>query len=153
MKHNIYVMRKFTKLIENNLQQNYIVSADITMEIDADNEGEATYKANEMLDENGYVIHYTISSVQKMDQFNEQVESTEWLEVNGFLRRKYEFDNFKESIDFVNKVAELSEKEQHHPRINIKFNEVTLLFKTNKENKITELDHEMAKKVDDIYNN
>ena len=88
MKHNIYVMRKFTKLIENNLQQNYIVSADITMEIDADNEGEATYKVNEMLDENGYVIHYTISSVQKMDQFNEQVESTEWLEVNGFLRRK-----------------------------------------------------------------
>lgn len=146
-------MRKFTQVVESNNDTTYRITADITLFIDAQSDGEASYKADSILGSIDEQADFAIKNIEKSTDKTifESVESPQWTEINGFLRRQFEFDDFKGSIDFVNKVAELSEKEQHHPRINIKFNQVTLLFKTNKVGKITEIDHEMAKKVDDLY--
>lgn len=42
------------------------------------------------------------------------------------IRREFKFNNFKESIKFVNKVSELAESEGHHPDIHIFYNKVRL---------------------------
>src|SRR3989338_1832998 len=37
----------------------------------------------------------------------------------GKVVRRFKFKNFKEAINFVNKVADLAEEEDHHPNISI----------------------------------
>ena len=42
-----------------------------------------------------------------------------WHSERGELRRTYDFSNFKESLRFVNAVAAIAEREQHHPDIGL----------------------------------
>ena len=42
-----------------------------------------------------------------------------WSVVDGKLEKQYMFENFVESISFVKKIAEIAEKEGHHPDIEI----------------------------------
>lgn len=75
----------------------------------------------------------------------------EWELVDiPFLKRTYEFESFKEALEFVNKVAEISENVNHHPDIFISFNKVNLNIYTHETNSITELDFELAKKIDEL---
>lgn len=75
----------------------------------------------------------------------------EWELVDvPFLKRTYEFESFKEALEFVNKVADISENVNHHPDIFISFNKVNLNIYTHDTNSITELDFELAKKIDEL---
>ena len=65
-----------------------------------------------------------------------------------FLKRTYEFDNFKNALEFVNIVADISEKLSHHPDIFISYNKVNLNIYTHDTNSLTELDFELAQKID-----
>ena len=67
-----------------------------------------------------------------------------------FLKRTYEFESFKEALEFVNKVADISENVNHHPDIFISFNRVNLNIYTHDTNSITELDFELAQKIDEL---
>jgi 4a-hydroxytetrahydrobiopterin dehydratase len=40
----------------------------------------------------------------------------------------------------------------HHPEITNVYNKVTLKLKTHDKDSITELDHQMRKKIDDLFN-
>ncbi len=69
-----------------------------------------------------------------IDPFNkEEVDKylamlqTPWAVINSKkLSKEFKFDDFKGSIDFVNKVAEIAEKEGHHPDIYIFYNKVKI---------------------------
>jgi 4a-hydroxytetrahydrobiopterin dehydratase len=75
----------------------------------------------------------------------------EWELINvPFLKRTYEFESFKEALEFVNKVAEISESVKHHPDIFISFNKVNLNIYTHDTNSLTELDFRLAKKIDEL---
>jgi 4a-hydroxytetrahydrobiopterin dehydratase len=151
-------MRTFSKIVEQQSTKRYYkISADITLAIKSDSEGEAGYHADSILGGVKEQIDFTINNIEEIhiDQYNslfESVESPSWIEKDGYLERTFEFGSFMESIDFVNKIAKLSEDNSHHPKIAINFNQVKLLFKTNKEDSITDIDRKMAKKVDDIFN-
>lgn len=72
-----------------------------------------------------------------------------WKEKNKKLTKNFEFKNFTKALSFVNKVGELAEKQNHHPDILIhdyKFVQITLF--THSENKITQKDRTLAKKID-----
>jgi 4a-hydroxytetrahydrobiopterin dehydratase len=43
----------------------------------------------------------------------------EWPVVEGALERTFELPSFPEAIAFVNRVAELAERENHHPDVTI----------------------------------
>jgi 4a-hydroxytetrahydrobiopterin dehydratase len=49
-----------------------------------------------------------------------------WEEIDGALQREFRFDDFAGAIDFVNRIAEVSERANHHPDIAIHWNRVTL---------------------------
>jgi 4a-hydroxytetrahydrobiopterin dehydratase len=69
-----------------------------------------------------------------------------WSEVNGALEREFRFGDFRGAIDFVNRVAELSEDANHHPDISISHNKVTLRWWTHTAGGITDRDRELAER-------
>jgi len=70
----------------------------------------------------------------------------DWQEVDGALERTFEFPSFPEAIGFVNRVAELAERENHHPDIAVSYKKVTLRWTTHSAGGITERDRELADK-------
>jgi 4a-hydroxytetrahydrobiopterin dehydratase len=50
----------------------------------------------------------------------------------------------------VNGVAEIAEEEDHHPDIDIRYSKVTLRLSTHSEGGLTDLDFEIAEKIDTL---
>jgi 4a-hydroxytetrahydrobiopterin dehydratase len=67
-----------------------------------------------------------------------------WDEVDGALEREFTFDTFPGSIAFVNAVARLAERENHHPDIRIAYKKVTLRWSTHTAGGITDRDRDLA---------
>ena len=68
-----------------------------------------------------------------------------WSEVDGALERRFELEDFKTALAFVNRVGELAESENHHPDITIQYNRVTLRWWTHTAGGITDRDVELAR--------
>jgi 4a-hydroxytetrahydrobiopterin dehydratase len=73
-----------------------------------------------------------------------------WREVDGALERELAFADFAEALAFVNRVGELAEAENHHPDIAIHWNRVTLRWWTHVKDAITDRDHELARRTNDL---
>ena len=66
------------------------------------------------------------------------------------IERTFEFDDFTQAIDFVNAVAEIAEEEEHHPDIDVRWNKVHLILSTHSEGGLTDLDFQVAEKIDTL---
>ena len=78
-------------------------------------------------------------------------EIPEWELDEGKVVRRFKLKDFREAIDFVNKVANLAEDENHHPNISIYgWNKVKLTFFTHAIKGLSENDFIMAAKVNKI---
>ena len=73
----------------------------------------------------------------------------EWTETSGSIQRTYLFNDFLESMAFVNRVAAMAESAQHHPDILIRYGKVTLTLSTHDAGGITEKDFALAKAADE----
>ncbi len=83
------------------------------------------------------------------DQIETELEKVpEWAEINGQIQRTFQFEDFDQSISFVNKIAAYSEEVQHHPDILIRYNKVTLTVSTHDAGGITHKDFELAAKAE-----
>jgi 4a-hydroxytetrahydrobiopterin dehydratase len=71
---------------------------------------------------------------------------SDWIEVDGALERTFELDSFPAAIAFVDRVAELAERENHHPDIHVSYRKVTLRWTTHSAGGITDRDREMAER-------
>jgi len=60
------------------------------------------------------------------------------------------FKDFKEAMEFVNKVAGLAEKEGHHPDIAINYSKVRLVLWTHAIGGLSENDFILAAKIDEV---
>jgi 4a-hydroxytetrahydrobiopterin dehydratase len=74
-----------------------------------------------------------------------------WTVRSKAIRRRFEFREFTESVDFVNRVAGKAERSNHHPDIDIRWNKVTLTLSTHSEGGLTAKDFSMALECDAIY--
>ena len=74
----------------------------------------------------------------------------EWELEKKHIERTFEFDDFSESIDFVNGVAEMAEDEEHHPYIDIRYNKVRLVLTTHSKGGLTYLDFGLAELIDPL---
>src|SRR5262249_39324242 len=66
------------------------------------------------------------------------------------IERTFEFDDLVDAIDFVDRVAEVSEEEEHHPDIDIRYNKVRLVLSTHSKGGLTELDFNLAERIDTL---
>ena len=73
-----------------------------------------------------------------------------WEIKDGHVFRQFKFKNFRESISFVNKVAEIAEAEGHHPDMAIHYNKVTIELWTHAVNGLSENDFILAAKINKI---
>jgi 4a-hydroxytetrahydrobiopterin dehydratase len=73
-----------------------------------------------------------------------------WEEIDGALERTYELDSFADAIAFVDRVAELADRENHHPHIAVDYKKVTLRWWTHSADAITERDRELAARCDEL---
>ncbi|MDB6017004.1 MAG: pterin-4-alpha-carbinolamine dehydratase [Pedosphaera sp.] len=64
------------------------------------------------------------------------------------LERDYEFKNFREALDFTNRVGALAEQVNHHPDIYLAWGKVKLTLWTHTIDGLTESDFVFAAKVD-----
>jgi 4a-hydroxytetrahydrobiopterin dehydratase len=74
----------------------------------------------------------------------------EWELEKNQIERTFEFDDFVEAIDFVDRVAEVAEEEEHHPDIDIRYNKVRLAVSTHSKGGLTELDFNLAERIDTL---
>jgi 4a-hydroxytetrahydrobiopterin dehydratase len=61
--------------------------------------------------------------------------------------REFELPSFRAAIEFVGRLAELAESEDHHPDIDIRYRQVTVRWTTHSAGGITEKDREMAERT------
>ena len=67
------------------------------------------------------------------------------------LYKKFKFVDFTQAIQFINQIAELATRVNHHPSILNIYNVVEIWLCTHDENnEITAKDHELAKMIDEI---
>jgi 4a-hydroxytetrahydrobiopterin dehydratase len=64
------------------------------------------------------------------------------------LEKEYKFGNFREALDFTNRVGELAERQNHHPDIYLAWGKVRLTIWTHKIDGLTESDFVFAAKAD-----
>ncbi len=73
-----------------------------------------------------------------------------WKISGGDITRTFELKDFVHSMGFVNSVALLAEKANHHPDIDIRWNKVTLALSTHSEGGLTEKDFTLAREINGI---
>jgi 4a-hydroxytetrahydrobiopterin dehydratase len=76
-----------------------------------------------------------------------------WQLEGKTITKKYEFPSFPEAIRFVNKVADLAERADHHPDILINYRRVTLTLSTHSEGGLTKKDFQLAGQIEKISGN
>jgi 4a-hydroxytetrahydrobiopterin dehydratase len=69
------------------------------------------------------------------------------------ITRTFTFPDFKQALDFVNRVGGLAEEQGHHPDILLTWGKAQITLWTHKVNGLTESDFIMAAKIDTLYPN
>jgi len=72
-----------------------------------------------------------------------------WQVINEHhLEKEFKFNDFREALDYTNKVGELAEAQHHHPDIYLAWGKVKVTIWTHKIDGLTESDFIFAAKAD-----
>lgn len=74
----------------------------------------------------------------------------QWTRRAALIRRTYSFADFVAAMKFVNAVAKAAEKAQHHPNIDIRWNQVTLALTTHDAGGLSAKDFALSVKCDTL---
>lgn len=75
-------------------------------------------------------------------------ELSGWTAKAGKLRKRMTFADFREAMEFVNRVAKLAEREGHHPDFCVHYNRVDFTVWTHAIGGLSENDFILAAKID-----
>ena len=77
-------------------------------------------------------------------------------EVNSWERRgekiykRFNFENFAESLDFINKVGAIAEKQDHHPDITFGWGYAEFEITTHDAGGLTQKDFDLAREIEKL---
>jgi 4a-hydroxytetrahydrobiopterin dehydratase len=74
-----------------------------------------------------------------------------WTKRAKTILRTFKFKGFLNSIAFVNRIAKRAQRLNHHPDIDIRFNQVTLKLTTHDAGGLTEKDFSLARHSDEDF--
>ena len=66
------------------------------------------------------------------------------------LTRQFKFSDYKETLDFVNKVAKIAEKQNHHPDITFGYNTAKVSITDHEKGGVSDKCHKFMKEVDKL---
>ena len=71
-----------------------------------------------------------------------------WTREGDEIKKVFKLDDFKGSVDFINRLTPIAEEMNHHPDLEVSWNKVTVSISTHSEGGLTENDFELARKID-----
>ncbi len=87
---------------------------------------------------------------QELARLKSKVEG--WNVVNEHhLTKSFKFPDFRQALDFVNRVGEIAEQQGHHPDIFLTWGKVDITTWTHKIDGLTESDFIVAAKIDQAF--
>lgn len=86
----------------------------------------------------------------EIEKFREKLEKGWEVVDDKKIKHSFPFDNFKEGMEFAQKVATLAEKEEHHPDLCIHYKSVDVEITTHAIGGLSENDFILAAKIDDL---
>lgn len=74
-----------------------------------------------------------------------------WQVINHLIVKTYTFKNYYQTMSFVNALAWVSHREDHHPDITVGYNNCRVEFTTHAINGLSENDFICAAKIDKLF--
>ena len=100
----------------------------------------------------GGVVPFDISEIHKYQKKVDGWNITKNSKNIFFLEKIFNFKNFKDSQNFINKVSEISEQENHHPDINFGWGYAKINITTHAIEGLSENDFILAAKINQLIN-
>lgn len=66
------------------------------------------------------------------------------------LEKEFVFKSYLKNIGFVNAIAWIANKENHHPDLEVSFNKCIVRITTHDQKAVSEKDHALAQKIDQL---
>jgi len=86
----------------------------------------------------------------ELKKFSNQLEGSWQVEDEHHLTREIKFKNFREALDYTNKVGEMSKEQGHHPEIYLTWGKVKLKVYTHAIDGLAESDFVWAAKAEKL---
>jgi 4a-hydroxytetrahydrobiopterin dehydratase len=77
-------------------------------------------------------------------------EINTWEERDGKIFKRFNFENFAESLDFVNRIGALAEERDHHPDITFGWGYAEIYLTTHDAGGLTQKDFELAEAIEKL---
>jgi 4a-hydroxytetrahydrobiopterin dehydratase len=74
-----------------------------------------------------------------------------WLQIGNTLTKTYPFKNYYQTLAFVNASAWISHRQDHHPDLNVGYNQCVVTYTTHAVNGLTLNDFICAYKVESLF--
>lgn len=87
-------------------------------------------------------------NTKEVEEYMKQLKDGWSVTENQKISKEYSFVNFRHTMDFVNKVADLAEDEGHHPDMHVYYGKVVIELWTHAINGLSENDFILAWKTD-----
>ena len=112
---------------------------------------------NDLIDKKCVPCEGGISPMDLSEIHKYQKKVDEWNIVNNekqiyFLEKDFKFKNFLDSQNFINKVGEISENENHHPDILFGWGYAKISITTHAIEGLSQNDFILAAKIDRLFN-
>ncbi len=99
----------------------------------------------------GKTLPFDISEIHKYQKKVDDWDVKKNLKKKYFLEKNFIFNNFESSQNFINKVGQISEKENHHPDISFGWGYAKIIITTHAIEGLSENDFILAAKIDQVF--
>lgn len=90
---------------------------------------------------------------EQINEFKTKVENWNIIKNDKghfYLSKDFKFKNFEASLNFINKVSQIAENENHHPDLKFGWGYANIIIMTHAINGLAESDFVLAAKIDEI---
>lgn len=85
------------------------------------------------------------------EELNARLRNLDGWSVSGkAIAKTFAFAGFGEAVRFVNQVAALAEKRDHHPDIDVRYDKVNVSLSTHSAGGVTDQDTELAAAIEEL---
>jgi 4a-hydroxytetrahydrobiopterin dehydratase len=91
----------------------------------------------------------TVADLLDEEEIQQRIDELgDWEREGGEIQKVFEFEDFSAAMRFVNEVAKLADRYDHHPDIDIRWNRVRLGLSTHSEGGLTARDFDVAGEIE-----
>ncbi len=94
-------------------------------------------------------MHIGLLSTPEIDELLSQLDS--WQLKDGHISKTYPFKNYYQTIAFVNAIAWMAHREDHHPELSVTYNSCRVEYSTHDVGGLSVKDFNCAAQADALF--